>query len=262
MRERIVEALKGLERKLGIHILFACEYKCRKQTGPPSDFTHHVRFIFVRPLNQQLCIVTPVDQYYQVNDGKVEIYGLDLRKALIAVWISDSSIFEWMDSEEVYLDKTYFSKSLKGAIPVYFSPKVCMQRYYQIAQKIYHTSFGGTLAPLGSIYAIIYNLLLCAWIKEHTSVPPYDICKLRTLIKNPLVQQALNKVLKDLENHPEADLVICAQPISAWIEEQLSFFRNPRGKPQKIKDAKALDGLYQHMLSAMGANPLYLLHLN
>ncbi len=262
MREKIVEALKSLERKLGIHILYACEYKCRKQTGPPSDYTHHVRFIFTRPLDKQLCIVAPVDQYYQVNDEKVEIYGLDLRKALIAVWISDSSIFEWLGSEEVYLNKTYFSKALKGAIPVYFSPKVCIQRYYCIAQKIHRTSFGGSLAPLGSIYAIMYNLLLCSWIHEYTSVPPYDISQLRTLIKNPTVQQALTQILKDLETHSETELVVCAQPITAWVEQEMSFFRKQRGKPQKIKDAKALDGLYQNILSAMGTNPLYLLYLN
>jgi predicted nucleotidyltransferase len=262
MRERIVDVLRGMEKKWGIHILYACEYQCRKQTGPYSTYQHHVRFIFARPLDKHLCVVTLPDQYFQEIDNKVEVYGLDLKRALLAVWISDSSIFEWLSSREIYLENTYFSKALKAAMPIYFSPRICMNHYFMLASKIHQHAFCGNLAPIGSIYAVIYTLLLFNWIRKYGALPPYDITQLETQLSNAATHSALHNLLMERKNHPEGDLVICAEPIVQWVEEQLKEYRIKSGKPKRVKDPGALDLLYQYTLSHLGTNPLLRLHLN
>src|SRR5258708_38323981 len=80
MRERIIAELKTLEEREDVRVLYAVESGSRAWGFPSRDSDYDVRFIYVRPLEWYLSIVTGRDVIEEPIADYLDINGSDLGK--------------------------------------------------------------------------------------------------------------------------------------------------------------------------------------
>ena len=80
---RIISSLREIEGEKGVKILYACESGSRAWGFPSADSDYDVRFVYVQPVKRYLSIRKRRDVIEVSADGKLDISGWDLQKALL-----------------------------------------------------------------------------------------------------------------------------------------------------------------------------------
>lgn len=129
----ISDRLKELEKIYNITVLFAVE------TGDKSfgldvpdvpDTLSTVRFIYKHPVERYLKLTDRCETIEWV-DKDVELYGIDLRKALDMITKSNRNIYEWISSSVKYLDWG-FGDRLAPILKQYFSKEIILPQYQTV----------------------------------------------------------------------------------------------------------------------------------
>ncbi len=131
---RIEDALKEIEWKHNVNILYACESGSRAYgfASETSDFD--VRFIYIAPLKNYLSL-SRNDDTITVQDEELDIQGWDLKKALLLAGKSNPSLYEWMVSPIVYRERNPVMHQLQAIVLNDFSQKVLAFHYVNMAKK-------------------------------------------------------------------------------------------------------------------------------
>ena len=82
MRGTIMKALKNIEYKGDLRILFAIESGSRAWGFPSPDSDYDVRFVYARPVDWYLTLAPGRDVYELPIDEVLDINGWDIKKAL------------------------------------------------------------------------------------------------------------------------------------------------------------------------------------
>lgn len=149
--EKIIqEKLKEIEEKENVRIIMAIESGSRAWgfASPVSDYD--VRFVYVRRLEDYLCLEKKRDVIEWQLDDLLDINGWDLKKALFLMHDSNSSIFEWCASPIVYKNSEAFEQ-LKIMRHKYYSRKKSLYHYWRMADNNYEAYLQGEQVKIKSI---------------------------------------------------------------------------------------------------------------
>jgi len=105
MRAQIMDALRDIEAKNDVSVLFACESGSRGWGFASPDSDYDVRFIYVNRLPWYLTVQPRRDVIEVPISGDLDINGWDLRKALGLMRESNPTLLEWLRSPIVYRDE-------------------------------------------------------------------------------------------------------------------------------------------------------------
>jgi len=81
--KKIISFLRSIEKEKNIRILYACESGSRAWGFPSADSDYDVRFVYVQPVKRYLSLQKPRDVIEITADGKLDVSGWDLQKALL-----------------------------------------------------------------------------------------------------------------------------------------------------------------------------------
>ena len=122
MKDIIIQKLNEIEEKENVKVIFAVESGSRAWGFDSADSGYKVRFIYLRNLESYLKL-KPEKKYikydsakYIVNSSdwklseKLDIYGVDLQKALCMLHKADPIFFEWANSPIVYKTSEQWEK--------------------------------------------------------------------------------------------------------------------------------------------------------
>ncbi|GAA3969035.1 nucleotidyltransferase domain-containing protein [Mucilaginibacter dorajii] len=226
MLQTIHQKLLELEQTENIKILYACESGSRAWgfASPDSDFD--VRFIYVKPLNYYLQITDQTDVAGLPVNEVLDIGGWDLRKALKLFLTSNSTLYEWLQSPIVYTEQPGFANELRALMPRYFSLKAGAHHYMSMAHNTLTQDLQADEVKLKRYFYALRPALACLWIVEKYSVPPMEFEKLRVLITDEKIQQAINDLMEQKKLSDEKTMIAPVLPLNNWLTDILNYCRS------------------------------------
>ena len=102
MRDRVRQALKEVEARYGVKVLYACESGSRGWGFASPDSDYDVRFLYVHPPEWYLQVDAARDVIELPIDDELDVSGWEWRKALGLLKRANPTLMEWLDSPVVY----------------------------------------------------------------------------------------------------------------------------------------------------------------
>lgn len=118
----IERKLKEVEEKENVTVIMAVESGSRAWGFASKDSDYDVRFLYVRRREDYLKLQPPRDVIEWQLDEVLDINGWDIRKALVLLYKSNPTLFEWCNSPIVYRTSRKFDDFRALALR-YFHPK-------------------------------------------------------------------------------------------------------------------------------------------
>ena len=221
MQKEILLKLAELEKQNDVRILYACESGSRAWgfASPDSDFD--VRFVYVQNRNKYLSIYEPRDVIEVPVNEILDINGWDLRKALGLFRKSNAPLYEWLQSPIVYRSDEKFAAEFRALMPAYFSMRAGFHHYFSMARNAFENDLQGELVRIKKYFYALRPLLAASWIIEKQEVPPMEFEPLRGIIKDPVVQHAIDQLLELKKTSNEKTTIAPLPELQFFLAENL-----------------------------------------
>lgn len=223
MTETILQKLLELEQNENIKILYACESGSRAWgfASPDSDFD--VRFIYARPVNDYLGIIELPDNVGLPVNEILDIGGWDIKKALKLFLKSNSTLYEWLQSPIVYQGDSLFANDLRKLMPEYFSLRAGANHYLSMAYNTLSDDLQTEQVKMKRYFYALRPALACLWILEKLMVPPMEFEKLRVILTDSEVQNAIDELLEQKKDALEKEMIAAVPVLNQWLSVTLEW---------------------------------------
>ncbi len=201
MREKIQAHLRAIEAEKSVRIVYACESGSRAWGFPSADSDYDVRFIYLHPRDWYLSINVELKRdVIEEMDGKLDLSGWDLRKALRLLRKGNPPLIEWLGSPIVYLEKFKVADQMRDLMSEYYSPVACSYHYFHMARGNYRTYLKGATEGPNTVWVKKYfymlrPLLAIKWIEQGWGVAPTEF---QVLVDRIVDSQALKEEINGL----------------------------------------------------------------
>jgi predicted nucleotidyltransferase len=237
----IPEKLAEIEAKENVKILYCVESGSRAWgiASPDSDFD--VRFIYIRPKEHYLRLDKTRDVIEWQLDDTLDINGWDLQKALILLYKSNPTIFEWDNSPVVY-KMTPEWEMISSKIKSYFQEKPILYHYLSLAKKTYNEYLTGEMVRLKKYFYALRPILACKWIIDKNSPPPMPFSQLANLYLDEKIAPHVQELLHLKMDIPEVGKSKRIEIINDYIKSSITEIETMLNNYQD-KDSRGWDEL-------------------
>lgn len=228
MKDKIIAALKQIEKDRDCRILFAVESGSRAWGFASPDSDYDVRAVYVKPLDWYLQVNEPsTDTITEMLPGDLDVVAWELRKFLQHFNKSNASIFEWLGSPIVYADTGLLSK-LNALKPGCTEPgRIAFHYASMFRHAMENRDPEGKISVKKLCYAIRASLCV-RWVVERNTMPPTSFADVRAGV---LLSEEENRVI-----------------------ERLLMLKAGAKESERIVPDKALDGLLRDRFDEVQGN--------
>lgn len=160
--------LDRVELEHGVSIPFAIESGSRAWGFPSPDSDYDCRFVFVRPIDQQLSPWTARDVIEMPLIGDLDVNGWDLGKALRLLLKGNAVIIEWLRSPIIYRGHTWFRDDLLAFAREFASREMIGRHYLHLGERQRRTYFGdGVSVAQKKIFYALRPAATLRWLRLH-----------------------------------------------------------------------------------------------
>lgn len=245
IRERVIpEKLAEIERRENVKILHCVESGSRAWgfASPDSDFD--VRFIYVRPKEFYLRLDNTRDVIEWQLDETLDMNGWDLKKALVLLYKSNPTLFEWNNSSLVYKTTPEW-KEISDIVNHYFQQRSGLHHYLSAAESNYREYLRGETVRLKKYFYVLRPILACRWILEKQTPPPVQFSELAEACLDKSILPAVNDLLRMKMQTPELGegkrIDIINEYLDASIEEVAALLKSyPAEDPKSWDELNAI----------------------
>ncbi len=221
----ILERLAAIEHTYAVRILYACESGSRAWGFASPDSDYDVRFIYVRPRDEYLCI--DLERRRDVIEcpieGVFDINGWDWRKALQLMCKGNPPLFEWLHSPIVYRAQPGFPEAMQTVIPRYYAPLPCAWHYLHMARGNDREYLHGDRVRLKKYLYVLRPLLAVNWLESGRGVVPIRFRDLVEILIPPgALRDAIDRLLQLKQAGEEAAWGPCLPALNDWIAAELA----------------------------------------
>lgn len=175
----------------------------------------------------------------------LDINGWDIRKALVLLYKSNPTLFEWCNSPIVYRTSRKFDDFRALALR-YFSPKAALYHYWSTAYGVKKNFLQGETVRMKKYLYALRPLLACRWILDKNLPPPilFD-----TLVKEELPEPLIREVdalLQKKKEGMETSMIARVPALQEYIESSLDEIRLAAG--DSVSDSPVWDELDAYFL--------------
>jgi len=226
MRAQIMQALRDIEARHDVTVLFACESGSRGWGFASPDSDYDVRFIYVNRLPWYLTVTPRRDVIELPISGELDVNGWDLRKALGLMRESNPTLLEWLRSPVVYRDDAAAMPRFRALSEAVFSNARGWHHYASIAKKNFREHLHADEVRYKKYLYVLRPLLAARWIRTQAGVPPMRFAELaqRTLdaVHDAALIEEINALLAVKMRAGEAATSPRWPGIHAFIEAELA----------------------------------------
>ena len=226
MRVQIMDALRDIETRHDVTVLFACESGSRGWGFASPDSDYDVRFIYVNRLPWYLTVTPRRDVIEVPISGDLDINGWDLRKALGLMRESNPTLLEWLRSPVVYREDEAAMPRFRALSEAVFSNARGWHHYASMAKKNFREHLQADEVRYKKYLYVLRPLLAARWIRTQPGVPPMRFADLAQKTLDPLRNAALieeiNALLEVKMRAGEAATSPRWPGIHAFIESELA----------------------------------------
>jgi predicted nucleotidyltransferase len=226
MRVQIMDALRDIEAKHDVTVLFACESGSRGWGFASPDSDYDVRFIYVNRLPWYLTVMPRRDVIEVPISGDLDINGWDLRKALGLMRESNPTLLEWLRSPIVYREDELAMPRFRALSEAVFSNARGWHHYASMAKKNFREHLQADEVRYKKYLYVLRPLLAARWIRKQPGVPPMRFADLaqKTLdaVRDAALIDEINALLEVKMRAGEAATSPRWPGIHAFIEAELA----------------------------------------
>lgn len=224
IKKKILNKLTEIETKENVIILLAVESGSRAWGVASPDSDYDVRFIYIRPTKDYLCVRERKDIIEWQLDEVLDINGWDLKKALAQFHRGNATLFEWANSPVVYKTTDAWQNIYKLCMP-YFSEKAALYHYYGTANSTLKQHLMSKEIKYKKYIYALRPLLACKYIETYHCIPPVlfeDL--LRQHLPDELTAE-IEKMLTVKTGCNEKELNPPIPVIQKYIEEETARYK-------------------------------------
>ena len=160
MKIKILSAIKELEKKHKIKIVWAIESGSRAWGFASEDSDYDIRCMHIGKLDNYLGIDQPTQQVNLVKNN-LDLESWDIKKFVALSLKSNPQIAEWLRSLIIYKDSK-IKKQFKKYFDEGCSLEFLRQHYIRMAKQNYHKYMGIGLSHSCKKYLYILRGMACA----------------------------------------------------------------------------------------------------
>ena len=220
MHEIIRSELQKIEQQYGVRVLHAVESGSRAWGFASPDSDYDVRFVYVRPGADYLCLDEPRDVIEWKLDEVLDINGWDLRKAMKQFARGNATLYEWSYSPVVYLTTPEW-EIIRDTAKAYFSEKAAVHHYYGTAMTTYSGYLTGEQIRYKKYFYALRPLLAAIWIERTHQIPPVLFDELMKMDIEPELRTAIEDLLERKKVTTEGEHNPQIPAIQAFIQDEL-----------------------------------------
>ena len=248
----IAAALDRIAAEENIRVVYAGESGSRAWGFESVDSDYDVRFLYLHPTEWYLTIQTKRDVIERPGQGRLDISGWDLRKALGLFRTSNPPLLEWLQSPIIYQESGSVASRLRQLMPDYYSPISCMYHYLHMAQGNYREYLRGEEVWVKKYFYVLRPVLACRWIEQGFGVVPMAFTTLvDRLVTDSDLRAAIDQLLAEKKRGAELSRGAPRPAISRFLEAQLARLSAGHEPPAATKDPQPLDRLFVEALAEM-----------
>lgn len=188
-------ALKEIELKYDVRILFAVESGSRAWGFASKDSDWDVRFIYVHKPEWYFMVDEQRDVIEEVFDKDIDTVGWDIKKALALLKRSNPSLMEWINSPIVYRSEEGFVNELRQLAQKCFNPTKSMYHYQRIYVKHDERYLQKQGYPMKRFMYYLRGILACQWIEKYKTLPPVSF---KQLYEDVVEDQRIKNGIREL----------------------------------------------------------------
>lgn len=217
----ISSALRELEARAGLRVLYACESGSRAWGFPSPDSDYDVRFVYVQPLPWYLTVEPGRDTHEAMLPRALDLSGWELRKTLQLFASCNLALNEWLGSPIVY-QSTPWADRLRALVPAFFNPRKAMHHYLSSARGTAAEHLTGDRLRIKKFFYVLRPLLAARFIERTRGMPPTDFASLYA--DDPLpssLRGSIDAIVEQKRTAQEGEQIALPDPLRAFlIDEQ------------------------------------------
>jgi len=219
MKIKILSAIKELEKKHKIKIVWAIESGSRAWGFASEDSDYDIRCMHIGKLDNYLGIDQPTQQVNLVKNN-LDLESWDIKKFVALSLKSNPQIAEWLRSPIIYKDS-----KIRNQFKKYFdegcSLEFLRQHYIRMAKQNYHKYMGIGLSHSCKKYLYILRGIACAiYLEKEKKLPPLPYKEvIRYLPKN--INQFFERCVIQ-KNTTEKAEIIGDESVTKFIESHVN----------------------------------------
>lgn len=129
IRQEVENRLAAIEAAHGVRLLMAVESGSRAWGFPSPDSDFDVRFLYLRPRDWYLSLVSGRDVIETPIEDEIDLNGWDIRKALGLLLKSNEVVSEWIESPVRYRPDAPFVAKLSNLADDLLNPRAVAYHY-------------------------------------------------------------------------------------------------------------------------------------
>ncbi len=226
MQNMILQVLTEIEREKNVRILLAVESGSRAWGFASPDSDYDVRFLYVRPWTDYLCLEGRRDVIELPVDDLLDVNGWDLDKTLKLLHASNPTLFEWFSSPIVYRSSP-FAERFVPYMRRCFSSKKSLWHYLRMAERNYREFLRDReLVKAKKYFYVLRPVLACRWILRQGTPPPMRFFDLAAAELDPSLNETVTNLL-DIKIHaPEVKEVPRIQALHSYLETNIAVIKD------------------------------------
>lgn len=196
MKEKIKKALKEIESRHNLTILYACETGSRAWGFPSPDSDYDVRMIYRHEPDWYLSLSKKKDTIEFISDDReLDVTGWDIKKCLQLLMKSNGALLERVQSPIVYLEAHGFVSELRQLAVQCYSPIATMHHYLGLARNSFEGIDNEESVRLKHLFYALRASMACKWIVDKDIMPPIVFI---TMLNELNIDDTLRNKIKDL----------------------------------------------------------------
>jgi uncharacterized protein len=249
MTAEIEQALRMIEHKYAVRVLYAVESGSRAWGFASVDSDYDVRFIYAHPRDWYLTIHEGRDVIEEMLPLELDVSGWDLRKALKLLQKSNPPLIEWLGSPIVYREDPEFMPKLRKIASEGFSAKHCAHHYLSMAQSNFRTYLQGERVRAKKYLYVLRPLLAAQWLIAGRGAPPVLFASLLELADCSDVQLQIRELLALKASGNELDDLPRNEVLHEFIQHELAVLQDLSSVPHRKIESESLDRLFREALT-------------
>jgi predicted nucleotidyltransferase len=176
----------------------------------------------------------------------LDIAGWDIKKALSLYRKTNAALFEWLQSPIIYSRDISFHNELLCLMDNYYAPRLASNHYISMALHTYKNDLQAEEVKLKKYFYALRPLLAAKWIIDRQTIPPMEFGKLRAIIGDDKVQNAIDELLDTKKAAVEKAFIKSDALLQRFIGETLDYCNTRKDSLRQVQpDTEPLNRFFR-----------------
>lgn len=237
-------SLRKIEEENDVKILLAVESGSRAWGFESKDSDWDVRFIYVHRPEWYFKVDKQPDVIERMYNNEVDMVGWELRKALLLLKKSNTSMLEWLNSPKIYMIDADFAERIRQIESKYFNPTRAMYHYNHIYNKHNERYLQREDCNIKRFLYYLRGVLACRWIEQRKTLPPVAFEELvDAMVEDASIREAIRSLIEIKKSGTECSIAVVDQGLMTYARRLADDYNKIVNEFRPLQERSTTDAL-------------------